>query len=60
VQASRFEFYPLKEKTTVKRTLLFLAAAVLFLSSLAIPTAVRADGGGGNNQNCLPPQICKP
>jgi hypothetical protein len=47
----------------VKRTLLILAAAVLFLSSLAIPTAVRADGsggGGGNNQNCVPPQVCKP
>lgn len=48
----------------MKRTLLALTAALLFLSSLAIPTAVRADGGGGNgggnSQNCTPPQVCKP
>jgi hypothetical protein len=50
-----------KEKTTVKRMLLVLSAAVLALSSLAVPTAVRADGGnGGGSQNCPPPTVCKP
>jgi hypothetical protein len=44
----------------VKRTLLVLAAAVLFLSSLAIPTAVRADGNGNGSGSCPPPQVCKP
>jgi hypothetical protein len=47
----------------MKRILLVLTAAVLFLSSLATPTAVRADGsggGGGGTQNCPPPQVCKP
>lgn len=49
-----------KEKTTVKRVLLVLGAAVLFLNALVIPTVVRADGGGGTGTNCGGGQICKP
>jgi hypothetical protein len=45
----------------VKRMLLVLSAAVLLFSSLAVPTAVRADGGNGaGGQACPPPTVCKP
>jgi hypothetical protein len=44
----------------VKRVLVVLGAAVLFLSTLASPTIVRADGGGGLGTNCGGNQICKP
>lgn len=45
----------------MKRMLLVLSAAILFLSTLAAPSVVRADGGGnGNGGNCQPPTICKP
>lgn len=36
----------------MKRVLLVLGAAVLFISTLATPTVVRADGGGGNGTTC--------
>ena len=35
-----------KEKTTVKRALLVLATAVLFLNTFVVPTLAHADGGG--------------
>ncbi len=44
----------------MKRTLLILAAAVLFLNTLVIPTVAHADGGagatscGGGNNMCKP------
>lgn len=40
----------------MKRALLALYAAVLFLNMFVIPTTVRADGdpGGGCNSNCKP------
>lgn len=44
----------------MKRVLLVLGAAVLFLNTLVIPTVVRADGGGGTGTNCGGGQICKP
>lgn len=46
----------------MKHMLLVLSAAILFLSSLALPTAVRADGGtgAGGGGTCTPPTICKP
>ena len=34
-----------KEKTTVKRTLLIAAAAMMFLNTLMVPTVAHADGG---------------
>lgn len=43
----------------MKRMLLVLGAAVLFVSTLAIPTVLRADGGGSNGTNCGN-TICKP
>jgi hypothetical protein len=43
----------------VKRALLIVAAAVLFVSSLAVPTVVRADGGG-DGSNCSGNGPCKP
>jgi hypothetical protein len=42
----------------MKRTLLILSAAVVFLSTLVIPTAVKADGGPGST-NCGS-TMCKP
>jgi len=42
----------------VKRMLLVLGAAVVFLSTLAVPTVVRADGGVGGT-NC-DGKMCKP
>jgi len=44
----------------VKRTLLIVATAVVFLSTLVTPTIVRADGGGGLGSNCGGSGICKP
>ena len=43
----------------MKRVLLVLGAAVVFLSTLVTPTIVRADGGGGTT-NCGGNTICKP
>jgi hypothetical protein len=42
---------------TVKRALLTLAAAVLFLSSLVVPVTAYADEGGTGNCG---QSICKP
>jgi hypothetical protein len=47
MKVSRFDF-PNKEKTTVKRMLLVVAAALMFLSTVAVPTVAHADGGFGN------------
>lgn len=43
----------------MKRVLLVLGVAVLFLNSLVIPTPVLADGSG-NGTNCGGNTICKP
>jgi hypothetical protein len=42
----------------VKRMLLVLGAAVLFLNTLVIPTVAHADGGAGGT-NC-DGKMCKP
>src|SRR5579864_1289074 len=47
-------------ENNVKRVLLVLGAAVLFLNTLVVPTVVRADGGGGTSTNCGGNTICKP
>lgn len=44
----------------MKRVLLVLGFAVLFLNTLVTPTAVRADGAGGNTTNCGGNSVCKP
>ena len=44
----------------MKRVLLVLSAAVLFLSTLVVPTAVKADGGGGSTSCGSNGTICKP
>ncbi len=44
----------------MKRALLILGAAVLFLNTLVIPTVVRADGGGGTTSCGSNGTICKP
>jgi len=41
----------------VKRALLVLGAALLFLNTLVVPTAVRADGVGTTNCGG---KMCKP
>jgi hypothetical protein len=46
-----------KEKTIVKRVLLVLAAAVLFLNTLVVPTIAHADGVGGTSCGG---KMCKP
>jgi hypothetical protein len=43
----------------VKRMLLAVASAVLFLSTLVTPTPVRADGGNGSGTGCGG-GMCKP
>ena len=43
----------------MKKTLLILASAVLFASTLIVPSVVRADGGGGSGTNCNG-TLCKP
>ena len=43
----------------MKRVLLVLSAAVLFVTTFALPTAARADGGGSNGTNCGA-TMCKP
>jgi hypothetical protein len=43
----------------MKRVLLVLSAAVIFLSTLVVPTVVQADGGGSNGTNCGK-VMCKP
>jgi hypothetical protein len=42
----------------MKRMLLVLATAMLFLNSFVVPTVVRADGGG-TGTNCGG-RLCKP
>jgi hypothetical protein len=46
-----------KEKNTVKRILLILGAAVLFLNTLVIPTVANADTPGGTSCGGT---MCKP
>jgi hypothetical protein len=47
-----------KKEIIVKRVLLTLGAAVLFLTTLVTPTLVKADGGG-TNTGCNG-GMCKP
>jgi hypothetical protein len=48
--------FPAQGENTVKRTLLIVAAALMFLNTFVIPTVAHADGMGG--QGC--PGGCKP
>jgi hypothetical protein len=43
----------------VKHTLLVIAAALMFLNTLVVPTVAHADGGGAGG-NCGGTSICKP
>lgn len=43
----------------MKRTLLVLAAAVLYLSALVTPTLAQFDGGSGSSTGCGN-TLCKP
>lgn len=43
----------------MKRVLLVVGVAVLFLNTLVIPTVVRADGGGSGGTSCGN-TLCKP
>jgi hypothetical protein len=58
MKISRFNFSN-KEKITVKRILLAVAAAVIFLNTLVIPTILHADGGAGGT-SCGGNAMCKP
>ena len=44
----------------MKRLLLVLGVAVLFLNTLVVPTVVRADGGGGSTSCGSNGTVCKP
>ena len=45
----------------MKRTLVIVAAALMFLSTLAVPTVAHADGGsGGGNCSGNSTDTCKP
>jgi hypothetical protein len=48
-----------KEKTTVKRALLVVAAALMFLNTLVLPSVAHADGGAGGT-SCGGNSMCKP
>ncbi|MGA8440561.1 MAG: hypothetical protein WB762_11255 [Candidatus Sulfotelmatobacter sp.] len=43
----------------MKRTLLIIAATLMFLNTLVIPSIAHADGGGGGT-NCGGTGVCKP
>jgi hypothetical protein len=43
----------------VKRALLVVAAALMFLNTLVVPTMAHADGGGTGG-NCSGQTACKP
>jgi hypothetical protein len=58
MKISRFAFSN-KEKTIVKRVLLVIAAAVMFLNTLVLPTMAHADGGAGGT-SCGGNSMCKP
>jgi hypothetical protein len=46
MKVSRFVF-PNKEKITVKRMLLVVVVALMFVNTLVVPTVAHADGGAG-------------
>jgi hypothetical protein len=56
MKVSRFAL-PNKEKTTVKRILIVVAAALMLLNTLVVPTVAKADGVGGTNCGG---RMCKP
>lgn len=43
----------------MKKTLLWIGAAVLFLNTFAAPTLVRADGVGGTNCSACKPLLAR-
>jgi hypothetical protein len=55
MKVSRFAL-PNKEKTTVKRILIVVAAALMLLNTLVVPTVAKADGVGGTkcSAGCKP------
>jgi hypothetical protein len=53
MKISRFKFFN-KEKTSVKRLLLVVAAALMFLNTVAVPTVAHADGTPSCNGACKP------
>jgi hypothetical protein len=44
----------------MKRVLLVVAAALMLLNTLAMPTIAHADGGGNGGTNCGGNSVCKP
>jgi hypothetical protein len=53
MKISRFAFSN-KEKNTVKRALLAIAAAILFINTFIVPTVAHADGIPSCSGNCKP------
>lgn len=60
VTLSAFKSFVHKEKTIMKRILLVLGAAVLFLQTLTVPALTSKEGGGGTGTNCGGSSMCKP
>jgi hypothetical protein len=58
MKVSRLKFCNKEKTNTMKRILLVLAAAVLFLNTLVIPNAAFADGGAGGTS--CGAKLCKP
>ena len=54
------QFSNTRRKTTVKRILLTLAVALMFLNTLVVPTVAHADGGGGSTSCGGGNNVCKP
>ena len=44
----------------MKRVLLVLGAAVLFVSTMVTPSLALKDGGSGGSTNCGGSTVCKP
>jgi hypothetical protein len=44
----------------MKRSLLIIAAVLMFLNTIAVPTVAHADGGGGGGNCSGSTGLCKP
>jgi hypothetical protein len=59
MKVSRFVFQT-RRKMTMKRALLVVTAALLFLNALVVPTVVQADTGNGGANCSGSTGNCKP
>jgi hypothetical protein len=58
MKVSQLDF-PIQGETNMKRALLIVAATLMFLNTLVVPTVAHADGQGGGG-NCSGQTSCRP